>query len=383
MSTIVSVLVRSTTGVWMINCKTSHLILVVIVALTLAIPARSTMAQSEPLPLAKLGPYGVGQRTMTFVDPNRNERELVTEIWYPAVVPQGQQAKLAEDSTGLRDAPPDTKGAPYPLILYSHGVSIDRIAQADLKYHLASYGFVVAAMAHKTDAAFPLVDGIHRPLDILFVLDQLANLHKGEMVGIIDADYAGVAGYSMGGYTAVAVTGARVDLAYNAEWCTTHPTAYPQACVPKVVADALVAYRAQFNLPLKEGEPWPPFTDKRIRAALPMTTGAGPVFGERGLASATVPTLLMAGTADVEAPYEWAAVFVYNHLGSKDRYLLSLVGANHSFGIAASPFKPVVVHFATAFFGYYLQGREDYARYLTREYVDGIEGLVWGPYEMK
>ncbi len=357
-----------------------YLILIVILPLALSLPVRSTTAQSAPLALARLGPHGVGQRTMTFVDPSRNGRELVTEIWYPAIVSQEQQAKLAPSFTGLRDAPPDTTGAPYPLILYSHGVTITRLLQADLKYHLASYGFVVAAMEHKTDGAFPYVDGVHRPMDILFVLDQLARSSTGDLVGMIDADHAGVAGYSMGGYTVMAVTGARLDLAYNAEWCAAHPSAYPQVCVSRIMADALVAYRAQFNPPLKDGEPWPPFTDKRIRAALPMTTGAGPLFGERGLAPATVPTLLMAGTADPEAPYEWAAVFVYNHLGSKDRYLLSLVGANHSFGSVA-PFEPLVLHFATAFFGYYLQGHEDYTQYLTENYVNGIEGLRWGPYK--
>lgn len=45
-----------------------------------------------------------------------------------------------------------------------------------------------------------------------------------------------------------------------------------------------------------------------------------------------------------------------------------------------------VAHFAVAFFGYYLQGKQDYAQYLTAQYVDSLEsqvklGLVWGPYK--
>ena len=44
------------------------------------------------------------------------------------------------------------------------------------------------------------------------------------------------------------------------------------------------------------------------------------------------------------------------------------------------PNTSVGMHFATAFFGYYLQGQEAYAQYLTADFVNGVEGLVWGPY---
>lgn len=37
-------------------------------------------------------------------------------------------------------------------------------------------------------------------------------------------------------------------------------------------------------------------------------------------------------------------------------------------------------HFATAFFGYYLQGRQDYAEYFSQEFVDQYEDLAWGVY---
>jgi hypothetical protein len=38
-------------------------------------------------------------------------------------------------------------------------------------------------------------------------------------------------------------------------------------------------------------------------------------------------------------------------------------------------------HFATAFFGYYLQGRQDYAEYFSQEFVEQYEDLAWGVYE--
>jgi hypothetical protein len=37
-------------------------------------------------------------------------------------------------------------------------------------------------------------------------------------------------------------------------------------------------------------------------------------------------------------------------------------------------------HFATAFFGYYLQGREDYAEYFSEDFVTQFDDLAWGLY---
>jgi predicted dienelactone hydrolase len=53
-----------------------------------------------------------------------------------------------------------------------------------------------------------------RPQDISFVLDSLQVLEKRipELAGKMDPDRIGVAGHSMGAYTAEAIAGARVDL---------------------------------------------------------------------------------------------------------------------------------------------------------------------------
>jgi hypothetical protein len=40
-----------------------------------------------------------------------------------------------------------------------------------------------------------------------------------------------------------------------------------------------------------------------------------------------------------------------------------------------------IAHFATAFFGYHLQGREDYAKYFSEDFVAQYDNLAWGVYE--
>jgi hypothetical protein len=38
-------------------------------------------------------------------------------------------------------------------------------------------------------------------------------------------------------------------------------------------------------------------------------------------------------------------------------------------------------HFATAFFGYYLQGHKDYLNYFSEDFVSKSDGLAWGVYK--
>jgi predicted dienelactone hydrolase len=331
-----------------------------------AVVAGSVSAQdTNALPLSEPGLYAVGTRELTFIDEGRNARELDVTVWYPA------------EEVG-EEALPDLSGAPYPLILYSHGHGGNRLELAYLTQHLASYGFVVAAMEQKGHGGlFVPLDVVDQPMDVLFVLDQLAALSEGDLVGIFDSDNTGIAGYSGGGYDAIMVSGARWDDAYHWRWCAEHPGVYSRACMK---TEQISAYREQFEPLPAQGELWQPLTDERIKAVLPLTGGPGPVFGERGLASARVPMLLIAGTADSVSPYEWAGVFVYEQWGGDERTLISIIGADHQFGYgSASPRTSVVMHFATAFFGYSLQGQKEYAQYLTEDFVDGVEGLVWGP----
>jgi predicted dienelactone hydrolase len=337
--------------------------------------AAPIQAQDEPaLPLAEPGPYGPGRTTLTFVDPARADRELVTEIWYPAI--------LSEDDSlfgfrSIQDAELDTSGAPYPLIIHSHGDGESRKYIDFLAKYVVSYGFVVAAMDHPDDI-YP-TKMVDRPLDVLFVLDQLAALDEGNLVGMIDTDHTGIWGYSSGAATVLSLSGAQVDPDYFVAWATEHSDDTTELHTQIWSAwDELAAYRAQIS-PVTDGELWPPFSDERIRAVLPVAPCFAPLFGERGLAAATVPILIIAGETDWNCPYERNAVFMAEHLGSEDVALLTAVGVGHMIGAEEllAPFR----HFTTAFFGTYLQEQEDYADYLTEAYVDSVEGLAWGVVE--
>lgn len=380
--------------------RTFLILLIVVMITTLSIMSRPVQAQGPtPTPtvlttpaIGARGPYAVGEGSLTFVDDSRDHRKLLTELWYPAIPPANPDedlaAQLAKGHRGWPNAAPDTAGKPYPLILYSHALGGSFTELAAHIEPLVSHGFVVAAVYHRN--SFSQATLVDRPLDILFVLDQLAALKTGDLAGLIDTDHTGVMGWSDGAYTALALTGARVDPASASTWGATplvpgDPTD-PRSNYVDWNWDKLVAYRASLS-PLKPGEMWPPFTDKRILGALLLAPCNTPLFGARGLAAATVPTLMVAGPADFDCPYDHDAAFAYAHLGSHDRYLLTLVDATHM-AVGNPTFWPVFHQFEAAFFGYYLQGHQDDDQYLSADYVTRLAAqtnlkLAWGPYSKK
>ena len=111
-----------------------------------------------------------------------------------------------------------------------------------------------------------------------------------------------------------------------------------------------------------------------------MAPGGIPLTTEEMLAAVTTPTLILHGTRDEYCDYAGNAVYTYTHLGTDDRYLITLVGATH---MVYPSYQDVPLHFAVMFFGDYLKGDDTYAPYLTPEGLPTIKrvALAWGPYE--
>ena len=138
------------------------------------------------------GPFAVSVRTIEALDKTR-DRLFPCEIWSP---------ESAEGS--------------HPLILYSHHSSGHRRAATFLCDHLASHGYVVAALDHSEVIAEDLkgkegetseqlgarVDAwiANRVPDIRFLLDCLL----GDPDAHVDPDRVGAVGHSFGGWTALA-----------------------------------------------------------------------------------------------------------------------------------------------------------------------------------
>ncbi len=130
-----------------------------------------------PLPWAEPsepGPFGVGARSLTWFD--AREKLLTAELWYPAEVEPGSEGDeygpISRTGIAHRDADGDLRGAPWPLIAFSHGFGGVRYQSTFLTEHLASHGFVVIAVDHPRNTLFDLDEeagaqvAAERPADV-------------------------------------------------------------------------------------------------------------------------------------------------------------------------------------------------------------------------
>lgn len=186
-------------------------------ALLLAGVSCSTRENEVPYTLdfaSHRGPFGVGVTTIELVDesrptesngdvPGSPTRTLTTEIWYPA--------SPGVESPEARDVPLDDGGAPYPLVVFAHGLSGARRQSASFAQHLASHGYVVASpdfpLSNLATPGGPRLLGVlQQPGDVSFIVDSLLDPSRpaGErFAAAIDGGAVAVSGHSLGGLTAL------------------------------------------------------------------------------------------------------------------------------------------------------------------------------------
>ncbi|MBA8876542.1 alpha/beta hydrolase family protein [Phyllobacterium myrsinacearum] len=154
--------------------------------------------------------------------------DLDVTVWYPAQA-GGEKVLLGDTplfmgTAGMRDAPP-LEGK-FPLILLSHGTGIAGNAQATswIAAPLAQKGYIVAAPNHPGNqsgnkSASETMKLWLRPSDFTATLDALKT--GTVFQNRIDWKNVGALGLSMGGYTALAVAGARIDQQRLTAYCDT------------------------------------------------------------------------------------------------------------------------------------------------------------------
>jgi predicted dienelactone hydrolase len=354
------------------------------------LPPTEEAVEAEPaqdaaaFPLGELGPYHAGNQRVAYVDESRDGREVEVLIWYPALRETDGEGKLV-----VRGAEPDLSGAPYPLILTE-----ENSGRYLFLSHLASHGFVMAAVQDQPAASDkPWEEPWEESLlmgpvqDFLFALDQIALAPPGGLEGVIDADHAGVVGFSYGGDISLTLSGARVDPAFYLARCE-EPPVMEEVLNRWVYVDVICRDAANWDQFLTSmGEAvtvtddglWQPVTDERIRAVMPMAPSVSWYFGERGLAAADRPVLILFGTRDDLAPYIMEAGYTLEHLGTPERFLISFVGNTHFMVFDDKP-AARMRHFTVAFFGTYLQGKPEYRDYFSEEFVAQFNDLAWGVY---
>ena len=289
------------------------------------LPFEPAGPNAVPDPMAP-GPFPVGVRTVDLFDPQRVDRAtnsprfLRAEIWYPAVpaaaagpfhsydmhvegddplIDLGEKRDdfMAADigvieSRGVRDAPIERRRAPYPIVLFSHGMYMLRFQYVYFTQHLASHGYIVVAVDHEGNTAWDVIrDGFSftgamgsvrdRVRDMPFVLDEMLGKNGDPasfLYGAIDGSKAAFTGHSFGGLTAMSA-----------------------ACREPSQADAVVALS-------------------------PHTTLAKHVYCE--LSQYPVPLMVMGATEDQTV--SWRIPYCdYRLVDGVDKYMYELAGLGH------------------------------------------------------
>ena len=344
-------------------------------AIWFAAASPTVSQESASFPLSERGPYWPGNRVYTFVDNSRNGRKIEVQIHYPALKEASEQG-----GTIMRDAAPDMSGAPYPLILTGRDTG-SKLFQS----HLASHGFVMAIVRYPESYDYWDFGVIDHPLDMLFVLDQISSNSLEGLMDVIDSDHVGVAGYSWEGFYTQMLSGVRIDPENYLSFCEQAPAMELEmstwylnyVCNLSKKWDDFAAYVGD-EITVSDGGLWQPITDERIRAVMPMAEYGTWLYGERGLAMADRSMLIIAPTEDEYIPYQETA-YVFEHVGSPERFLISFIGKTHMM-VENHEQAAQIKHFVTAFFGYYLQGHENYAKYFSEDFVTQFDDLAWGVY---
>ena len=359
--------------------------------------------------LAKFGKFSIGVKTLKMTNPKQldilkakagepiptYDRPLTVEVWYPGKVADapsiGQYRTFIRDGKtettlsgkSTRDAAADASGAPYPLVIISHGYPGNRFLLSHLAENLASKGYVVASIDH-TDSTYGDQGAfgstlLNRPLDQLFVLNEMAKLNANDpgatLKGLVNADNTALIGYSMGGYGVVNTVGG----------------GFTSTIVGNTLAPPNGALAARQAGTASHAASM----DSRIKAAVafaPWGWNRG-FWDAAGLSGIKTPIFYLAGSVDDVSGYAPGVRNIYEGSVNAPRFLLTYENANHNAGapipapkealyppagVTSNPanhyidavwdnvrMNNIAQHFTTAFLGKYLKNDTTMDGYLA------------------
>ncbi|MDQ1410395.1 MAG: hypothetical protein QOJ41_2130 [Acidobacteriaceae bacterium] len=278
-----------------------------------ALPSLSDEAQDGYK--LETGPLAVNEVSGLLLHDEKRNKDLRVRIFYPVIAGK------------------------YPVIIFSHGAGGSDTCCESLTRHWATYGYITLQPIHEDSVVQQRSGGDQharlpqavrealknpalwesRPRDISFLLDSLAGLQKraAGLNGKIDTGRIGVAGHSMGAYTAEASAGALVDL---------------------------------------PGHPGQNFADPRAKAILCLSPQGPGQFGltAHSFSNISLPFMGITGSLDNLGPLANAAwhKIPFERSQPGDKYEVFIQGASHMSFITAETVNSARSSQAAAILGY-------------------------------
>ncbi|MGF1460494.1 MAG: alpha/beta hydrolase [Leptolyngbyaceae cyanobacterium] len=317
----------------------------------------------------ELPQFGVGETQLDIRD-----RRVVSTLFFPA-----------------RRFPTQSLPDEIPLIVISHGLGDERESYRYLGTYLAERGFAVAILDHpgsNSAQIAQLLSGltpelinnqefVQRPQEVSAVIDVVAQFagERPDLVNRINTQNVGVIGQSFGGYTALALAGATYDVDNLVDICNPQPDYLNPSLLLQCQAIAVATES-------------PVLRDPRVQAILAVNPVGSDIFGPAGFSQISIPTFIMAATADTVAPALPEQIEPFTWLQTEHRYLALASGATHfsviDFAPEAVPSIPVppallgdspelaqdyLQILALAFFQRHLRQDQRYEAALTSQFI--------------
>lgn len=240
---------------------------------------------------------------------------LPVEVWFPAQEADGplHSYLLGLTSTAIDGTP--ACDAPRPAVLFSHGNGGLRYQSMFLVEFLASHGYVVIAPDHVDNTSFDEDEtaygrvALRRPSDLLRAWDTATA--DPRLAGCLDesAGFA-VVGHSFGGWTALVLAGAPIDLVHTAEVCGASRGWLCQ------LLDEPVSGLVDLS-------------DARVWASVPMTPATADTLSATSAAALDVPVAILGGTQDDLTPWETDQAALWPAVTASPAALVQVDGASH------------------------------------------------------
>ncbi|MEH2394321.1 MAG: alpha/beta hydrolase [Nostoc sp.] len=326
------------------------------------------------------GKFKSQKYTLKFFDSTRN-RPLLTDVYIPNVQ------------------------NPAPIIVISHGLGLDSSNFQYLATHLASYGFAVAVPNHPGSDAKQLHSLLNgrandvaepsefkdRPLDVTYILNQLekGNQSDSRFKGRLNLQQVGVFGQSLGGYTALALAGAKINFEQLKQDC--QPAALQNTWNMSLLLQCR-ALELNINKSAKDYN----LRDERVKAAIAVNPITSSIFGKAGLSQIKTPVMIVSSSDDTVAPALSEQILPFSWFTNSQKYLVMLVGGTHFSTIGngnpanqqvalpadmigdASQARRYMNVLSLPFFQTYVSGRSQYTPYLNAAYTQSISSKSLG-----
>ena len=293
------------------------------------------------LPFAAIGQVQqtfIGEQNLRFKDTARN-RPLVTEVWYPTT-DKSRQPSLKKNYPFITEPTIWSAQLPaekHPLIMISHGTGGGRMTLEWLADTLVKQGFIVAAVDHwgntyDNKIAMNFVTPWHRAQDMSYVLTQLLN--HPEFGKVIDKEHIGAAGFSIGGYTVIALAGGKLNIDALDDFSKT-PQGIKETTVPEfpnlMASVKIEDIKASFAKS-------PPLKDDRFKAFFAICPGIGQGFTQASqLKDVKKPIYIVGTEGDVMTPAKTNATHYHNLMPKSQYYLVKGKAGHYVFLNEATP----------------------------------------------